>query len=111
MESSAPAKEEGKAVFAEHACRDEPQPLDKPLDSFELPSVGHEGMDEEHAELEECSPRSIRMRQTTPPSWRWLPRWWHPRERTAWYPRRACRACAETSWSTPSTSIPATRGS
>lgn len=58
MESSAPAKEEVEAVFAEHACRDEPQPLDKPLDSFELPSVGHEGMDEEHAELEELMKRA-----------------------------------------------------
>mmetsp|Transcript_3746 Transcript_3746/g.8543 ORF Transcript_3746/g.8543 Transcript_3746/m.8543 type:complete len:334 (+) Transcript_3746:376-1377(+) len=44
-----------KAVFAEHACRDAPQPLDEgacPL-CLELPSVGHARMDAEHAELED----------------------------------------------------------
>ncbi|QDZ19455.1 hypothetical protein A3770_03p19730 [Chloropicon primus] len=43
-----------KAVFVRNACSEAPQELDgEGCPSFELPSVGHEGMDAEHGELED----------------------------------------------------------
>ena len=47
---------EVKAVFSRNACGEEPQELDIAAggeQKFELPSVGHEGMDAEHKDLEE----------------------------------------------------------
>ncbi len=62
MAAAGEAKVKAKAVFAEHACRDAPMPLDEgtcPL-SLELPSVGHAGMDADHAEIEDLMGACVR---------------------------------------------------
>mmetsp|Transcript_4454 Transcript_4454/g.15631 ORF Transcript_4454/g.15631 Transcript_4454/m.15631 type:complete len:319 (+) Transcript_4454:292-1248(+) len=48
------APTETKAVFAEHACRDDPQPLESSHcpPCYELGTVGHGKMDDDHAQLE-----------------------------------------------------------